>query len=579
MKQLSHGDLKRIRSRLRFLYGDEAEALTQRFYHLVGRYGVDAKPERRPVQRWNQRDCMLITYADMVQPDSVADGSPLRQLKNFCDHHLKGAVSTVHLLPFYPWSSDDGFSVKDYRAVEPDYGDWKDVESLREHFQLAFDLVLNHCSAESSWFRDFGMGIAPGKHYFLEMDPETDLDAVFRPRASPLLTETRTRYGVAHVWTTFSADQVDLNWQNPDLLFEFLDILFKYISHGVRILRLDAVAFCWKKQGTSCIHLPETHEIVKLLRDICEMVAPEVIILTETNVPHAENVSYFGDGDEAHMVYNFSLAPLVLEALLRNNGTWLTKWASQLEYPEGGCTYLNFTASHDGVGVGPLKGLLPEDRFEDLLATITRRGGMVSTKRNSDGTESPYELNITYASALMEDVDDTAGWDRFLCSQGIALGLKGIPAVYFHSLMGTQNNLEGLKQTGRARTLNRYKYSAGELESLLKEEGPFSFHFERLTQLMRRRNGYPAFHPDGDQEIIDRGPDWFVIRRHSKAGEQSVTCLYNLTEKAKQLTPDFLRQLNHGEGRYHDIVSGKTLSLGKKASRLRPYQFLWLVAR
>lgn len=127
-----------------------------------------------------------------------------------------------------------------------------------------FDLVLNHCSARSSWFKDFIAGIEPARHYFLNMDPKQDYSEVVRPRTSPLLTKTRTIDGEANVWTTFSADQVDLNWCNPEVLFEFIDILMFYISKGMRIVRMDAVAFVWKELGTNCIHLPETHEIVKL---------------------------------------------------------------------------------------------------------------------------------------------------------------------------------------------------------------------------------------------------------------------------------------------------------------------------
>ncbi|MGE9296820.1 MAG: alpha-amylase family glycosyl hydrolase, partial [Puniceicoccales bacterium] len=307
IKYVDQQILARIKKRLRYLYGDQADQLTERLYYMVGRYGVGTQPPIKPENPWTENDVFLITYADMVQQEGEA---PLATFRRFATEHLKGAINTVHILPFYPWSSDDGFSVIDYREVKSDYGNWRDVERLGDDFKLMFDLVLNHCSSQSAWFRDFLVGIAPGDEYFLEMDPATDVSAVVRPRTSPLLTKTITRDGDAWVWTTFSADQVDLNWQNPDLLFEFLDILLLYISHGATTVRLDAVAFLWKELGTDCLHLPQTHEMVKLLRDVCELVAPHVLIITETNVPHAENVSYFGNNDEAHMVYNFSLPPL-----------------------------------------------------------------------------------------------------------------------------------------------------------------------------------------------------------------------------------------------------------------------------
>ncbi len=577
IKPISHEQLAKVRRRLRFLYGDQADKLAERFYYLVGRYGVGLAQREAEPRRWDQKDVMLITYADMVHKEGER---PLQTLTKFCADHLKGAVSTVHILPFYPWSSDDGFSVIDYRKVHPDYGKWDDVEALGKEFALAFDLVCNHCSVQSPWFRDFLTGIAPGKHYFLEMDPKTDTSAVFRPRTSPLLTKTQTRYGESWVWTTFSADQVDVNWQNPDLLFEFLDILFLYLSKGCRILRLDAVAFCWKELGTSCVHLPQTHELVKLIRDACEIVAPDTLILTETNVPHPENISYFGEGDEAHMVYNFSLPPLTLHALLTGNGHYLTKWARALDYPAQSCTFLNFTASHDGIGVGPARGLLPEKELTKVIKQVETRGGKVSYKALGDGSKIPYELNITYASALDDEKDPALGQERFLCSQGIALALKGVPAVYFHSLMATPNDQEGVKESGIPRRINRHKFTESELLGVLSEaEGLQAQAFRRYVQLLRRRANYPAFHPDGAQKIHNLGDHFFCLERTSRLGNQTVYCVFNLTAEAQTLKNPANSEALAKAKKFYDIVSGKTYSNGKKGVKLAPYQFLWLVPR
>ena len=325
IKSVSREQLRSVRRRLSLLYGGDAEKLLERLFMMIGRYGVGRYETICNGNRWNENDSVLITYADSLKDSSV--GKPLRALDHFSQRHLVGAIRTIHLLPFCPWSSDDGFSVIDYRNVDPDCGDWADVERLGQSFDLMFDLVLNHCSAKSSWFKDFVAGIEPARHYFLDMDPEGDYSAVIRPRTSPLLTPTRTRDGESHVWSTFSADQIDLNWQNPEVLFEFIDILMLYISKGMRIVRLDAVAFLWKKLGTSCIHLEQTHEVVRLFRDIVEIIAPRTILLTETNVPHEENISYFGRGDEAHMIYQFSLPPLLLHGLATGSAHYLTRWA------------------------------------------------------------------------------------------------------------------------------------------------------------------------------------------------------------------------------------------------------------
>jgi glycosidase len=578
IKHISSTRLKLLRRRLGKLYGVErADRLLDRMYQMIGRYGVGVglSPSGQS-NGLSQQDVVLITYADMVQSKGRA---PLDVLREFCSQHLKGAVSTVHLLPFYPWTSDDGFSVVDYRQVHPDYGKWTDIENFSKEFQLMFDLVLNHCSSKSPWFKEFVSGVEPGMNYIMEGDPETDLSAVVRPRSTPLLTPYQTRGGEKNVWTTFSADQVDLDWTCPDLLFEFLDIILFYLSMGCRILRLDAVAFLWKKLGTNCLHLPETHEVIKLIRNFVEVVAPETILLTETNVPHEENVSYFGKGDEAHAVYQFSLPPLLLHGLLRGTSKHLRNWAANLDPPPKGCYFLNFTASHDGVGVRPLEGILPKEEVLALAQEIEGKGGQVSMRSMPDGSESPYELNVTYYSALSDPKQSELGEARFLCSQALALSLQGIPAVYFHSLCATPNDQEGFGETGRARTLNRKKWQLNELESMLgKKNTTGSKVFDWYVTTLRKRGAAPAFHPDASQEIIDLGDSVFGLVRSSVDGNQSIVCLYNFLPKTCPVKPMNILKKWFPSGGAKDLISGGELHWGSKALELRPYQALWLVS-
>ncbi len=524
----------RIQSRLERLYGPErAPKLMRRFEMMLGRYGVGEElPEYRPL--WTENDTVLITYADTIQRGGEA---PLRTLRGFLCERLTNAIRTVHILPFCPWSSDDGFSVIDYREVAPNYGRWKDVVELGGEFSLMFDLVLNHCSAESPWFRQFVTGVEPGRFYFVTASKDDDLSEVVRPRESPLLTKVATRDGNARVWTTFSADQVDLEWKNPDVLFEFLDILFLYVSKGVRILRLDAVAFLWKQIGTNCLHLPETHEVVKLIRDVLEVVAPHVIVLTETNVPHRENVSYFGDGDEAHMVYNFTLPPLLLHALLRGDSTHLRQWAKSLPDLPPGQTFLNFTASHDGIGVRPLQGILDDSELAWIVKQVTKRGGKISRRSMPNGSKQPYELNITYVDALSEPGDEETSIARFLCSQAVMLAMRGIPALYIHSLLGTPNWVEGFCETRRNRTLNRRSYQADELAGLLNDaEGKQGLIFQVLSSWLMRRQNHPAFHPDARMKVLDLGAECFGFVRISADEAERIVCLANLTNQPLEVS-------------------------------------------
>ncbi len=576
IKSISKEQVRTLRRRLTTLYGGEAEQLLERFLMMVGRYGIGGMEASANHASWSQKDAVLITYADGLQDSSRE--SPLQALHEFAKTHFQGALSTVHLLPFFPWSSDDGFSVIDYREVDATCGDWRQIEKLAGDFGLMFDLVLNHCSSRSSWFKDFVAGIQPARYYFLPIDPATDTSSVVRPRTNPLLTPTRTRDGEAHVWTTFSRDQVDLNWQNPDVLFEFLDILFFYLSKGMRVARLDAVAFLWKQIGTRCIHLPETHEIVKLFRDVCDVVAPETIILTETNVPHPENISYFGDGDEAHMVYQFSLPPLCLHALVTGNTTFLTEWAAHLSPPPPGCTFFNFTASHDGIGVRPVEGLLPADERDRLIRHVETKGGRVSWRSMPDGSKSPYELNITYYSALADETHPEKGVDRFLCSQALALSLRGIPGIYLHSLTATGNDLGGLEASGENRAINRYKWLLSDLtRHLMRDDASAIFH--RYLKMLRKRAAHPAFHPDGEQHVFDIDPGLFVHSRISPDRDEVVFCIYNFTDSEKRIRNPGDTALLQATKSFHDILTGRSYGSGKRGFRLRAYQVLWLVPR
>jgi sucrose phosphorylase len=574
IKNLDIHVLERMRHRLNRLYGpNEVEHCLERMVAQVGRYGVGLEGFSEAA-RWDEQSAMLITYGDMVQN---GDEPPLQVLKRFADQYLAGAINTIHILPFCPYSSDDGFSVIDYREVDPNLGSWDDIQEMGSSFKLMFDLVLNHVSRQSKWFADYIANIAPYRDFFISVDPETDLTAVTRPRNLPLLTPVHTRHGDMHLWTTFSDDQMDVRFSNPDVLFEFLDILLFYIANGASMIRLDAIAYLWKKIGTSCIHLKQTHEVVRLMRDLLDMVAPEVILLTETNVPHEENISYFGQGDEAHMVYQFSLPPLLLHGLLNGNSSYLTAWAASLnELPEQ-CTYLNFTASHDGIGVRPLQGIVPDSELSRLADRMKELGGQVSCKANSDGTESPYELNITYFDALGDDPEKVTDLHiaRFLCSQTVAMELRGVPAAYFHSLTATRNNYDGVAETGRARTINRRKWQIDELNAKLADfTSPTARVMKEYLHRLQLRSQHRVFHPDAGQKVIDLDTGLFVVQR--ELDDARVVCISNFTDQYMELKIDGrLPELNRADS-CSDILTGRRYMGQGKVIDLEAYQTVWL---
>jgi len=564
----------RLLQRLVYLYGVErAPAIRQRILRMLQTHRqLRTRSVKRPF--WTHRDIVLITYGDSIHSPHR---TPLQTLRAFLNRHLPDAFSMLHLLPFFPYSSDDGFSVTDFRAVNPELGTWEDVAALESCFDLVIDLVLNHCSRENLWFIDFIAGQKPACDYFIEMEPGANLALVTRPRSSPLLSGVRTHQGLRHVWTTFSNDQIDMDYSNPDVLLEFVDILLYYIRRGARMLRLDAVGYLWKQPGTRCIHLPQTHAIVKLFRDVLELVEPGALIMTETNVPHVENISYFGAGDEAHVIYQFSLPPLLLHALYAGSTRYLQTWAGALEAADipQHCTFLNFTASHDGVGLRPLEGLVPKPEVDVLLDAMRVRGGYISTRSNSDGSVSPYELNISYFDAYRDPDKDGNRWQipAFMVSQVVALSFRGIPAVYLHCLVATPNDTLGVERTGMTRSINRRKWDQAELESLMgnadSETGKVFQRYRRLLQIRRRQ---PAFHPEAPQRLLATDDGVFGLERTSLDGGQRILALFNFTSSTQtiaiSLLPDDLDSWQELIGEHHSEHAGTGL-------RLPPYATFW----
>lgn len=547
---------EQIRTRLQEIYesasAEEIATLCLSLQDIVDKFAA-SRSAKDQGSLWSEKDVVLITYADQVSRDGQ---SALQTLNEFLTGEgVSQSINTVHLLPFYPYSSDDGFSVIDYYDLAPGVGSWEDVSRLNESVYLMFDLVLNHCSQHSAWFKGFLQGDPQYQNYFHVFSPEQaesselqeQLSQVTRPRSLPLLSEYETANGPKWVWTTFSDDQVDLNFSHTDVLLEFIKILLFYIESGGRIIRMDAVAFLWKKIGTSCIHLQKTHEVIKLFRDILEYAAPEVILLTETNVPHKENVSYFGEGYEAHMVYQFSLPPLILDAFAHEDPAPLRKWLTDLEPSPSGTTFFNFGASHDGIGVRPLEGLLDPARFDSLIGKVKERGGLVSTRRQPDGTDTPYELNISYLNAIVGDdsLDAETQVRKFMASQSIILAMPGIPGIYFHSLVGTPNDHDGVNASGIPRRINRRKYELDELTDCIHNNPVQQGIFASYLKLIQIRTLSSAFHPDGEFRGWDTTrcqhlghEKLFVIERQSPDEQEKVLTIVNPTCESVTLNLD-----------------------------------------
>lgn len=574
---------RRIRGHLDVLYPPEEAAEAhrrlcerlERFARRVGGGPADAGGEL-----FDQRDAWVVAYPDMIQ----APGEPsLRTLRDFLETELGDLASGLHLLPIHPSTSDDGFAVADHRRIDPRFGDWDDVAALGRRWDLMLDAVVNHVSASHPWVRGWARGDPGCADVVIEMDPRADVSAVTRPRATPLLTPMATAGGRRYVWTTFSADQVDLNLGNPEVLLAVTDVLLGYLEAGATALRLDAVAFLWKRAGTACVHLPETHELVALWRTIVDAAAPGTLLIAEANVPQGQNLAYLGDGtDQAHIVYQFPLAPLVLHAFHRGEAATLGRWLAAQAAPGAHATFLNFLDGHDGVGLRPVEGILDCADVDALVARVRAHGGDVSFRAGPDGSASPYELNALSYDVLTDPAAGEAvatGVARFMAAQSIVLAVAGIPALYLHALLGSSTWRAGMAATGRPRAGNRERLDRRRLAAELAD--PASRRravLDRWRARLRLRRSRAAFHPHAPQRVLTAPGNLLVIERTARDGRERVLCVHNVSERPATLALDQSADLP-ARTALTDPVSGvQAVTDARGALRLpvAPFGVAWL---
>ena len=564
----------RVKSHLESVYPLlDTEQLASELITLMRLEQVLSEPAPHQ-NHWDASDLIMIAYGDSIHhPDETA----LMTLYRFLHEQCQGMINGIHILPFFPYSSDDGFAVSDFYAVRSSAGSWEDIEKISAEFRLMADLVINHCSSESQWFKNFKMAKGEGHNYFFTENPEADLSQVVRPRTSPLLNAVETHDGIQHVWCTFSHDQVDLDFRNPEVLKEFVKIIRFYLDKGVNIFRLDAIAFLWKEAGSSCLNLPQTHELVRLLRTLIEYAQPNAMIITETNIPSRENLSYFGNANEAHCVYNFSLPPLLLHTLITGECDYLKQWMMSMPPAQDGTAYFNFIASHDGIGLRPAEGILSDQEVSQLIDLMQSFGGHVSWRALENGQNKPYEINISLFDALQGTTQGPDQWgeERFLCAHRIMLALEGIPGIYIQSLFGSQNDYERVKLTGHYRSINRHHWQYDELKEALDD--PQTHHhriFEAMKKLISIRTYQPAFHPNATQFTLHLGSQVFGFWRQSIDRRQSIFCLNNISSEPAELLLSNLNLI--GTDDWYDLLSGKRCEDLHETLILHPYQSLWL---
>ena len=535
---------------------------------------IFTQPMKRSKNKlWSEKDFLLITYADSIKKNNQKNFTTLNSfLKKYCKE-----FSYIHILPFFPFSSDDGFAVEDYKKIKIEHGSWKDLKKITKTFDIMVDLVINHCSSKNKLFKNFLEDKNPGKNFFINSEKKfPKSNKIVRPRSSDLSKKVLVNGKNTYVWCTFGHDQVDFDFRNPNVLLYFFEIIKFYLDQDIKALRLDAVAFLWKELGTRCINLPQTHNIIRLIRLIIDRFYNKTLVITETNIPSHENLTYFGNNNEAHCIYNFSLAPLLIHAVVSGNSFYLKKWSRGMPPAQENNSYLNFLSTHDGIGMRPVEGILPENEIQKYFNFFKKQGGLFSYRTNA-GKKSVYEVNITLLEAFKECYNgkDKFVLERFILAHTILFSMEGIPAIYIQNYLGSKNDNAKVKKTNSFRSINRRNWNFDSLVKIFKNKSNINSKIlHSLNRLMVLRKKQIAFHPNATQFTLQLGDIFFGIWRQSIDRSQSIFCISNLTNVKQKIS---LLDINLiSTNNWFDILSNKKIKNIGDELLFKPYQTFWI---
>tara|TARA_A100001388_G_scaffold84819_1_gene61170 strand:+ start:1023 stop:2753 length:1731 start_codon:yes stop_codon:yes gene_type:complete len=522
---------------------------------------------------WSEKDVLLITYADSIIKKNQKN---LITLSNFLTKYCK-EFTYVHILPFFPFSSDDGFAVEDYKKIKKEHGSWNDLKKITKSFKIMVDLVINHCSSRNRLFKNFLENKDPGKEFFISSQKKFPTSKkIVRPRSSDLSKKVLINGKDNYVWCTFGHDQVDFNFKNPSVLIYFFEIIKFYLDQNIKALRLDAVAFLWKELGTRCINLPQTHNIIRLIRLIIDNFYNKTLIITETNIPSHENLTYFGNNNEAHCIYNFSLAPLLIHAIISGNSFYLKKWSRGMPPAQENNSYLNFLSTHDGIGMRPVEGILPEMEVKKYFRFFKKQGGLFSYRTNK-GKKSVYEVNITLLEALKECYNgkDKYIFDRFVLAHTILFSMEGIPAIYIQNFLGSKNDNIKVKKTNSFRSINRKNWNYDSLTKIVNNKSTINNKIlNSIKNLIVLRKKQVAFHPNATQFTLQLGDIFFGLWRQSIDRSQSIFCISNLTNKKQKISLLDINLISTNS--WFDLLTKKKIKNIGDELFFKPYQTYWI---
>ena len=523
--------------------------------------------------------------------------------------YLKGlGVTYLHLMPLLnprPGNSDGGYAVMDYKSVRPDLGTMKDLSELAADLHeagisLTLDLVLNHVAKEHEWALKARQGDKKYQDYFYAFPDRKVPDEYEKslPEIFPTFAPGNFTYYEdmgQWVWTTFNEFQWDVNWSNPNLFLEYVDIIGYLANQGTDCVRLDAIAFIWKRLGTNCQNQPEVHAITQALRAISKIVTPSLIYKAEAIVGPQDVVHYLGQGEHSGKVsdlaYHNSLMVQIWSALAARDGRLLdtalsrfapvptsSAWATYLRcHDDIGWAIDDSDAAAAGVNGGGHRNFCADfygNEFEGSFARgVHFQSNPLTGDRRTSGSAASL-IGIQRAIENGDAADLNTAINRLICAYAIVFGFGGIPLLYMGDELGMLNDESYKNDPAKAddnRWIHRPKMDWALAESAAKGKGVAGRVYEQIGKLITARKSLASIHASvtAETEVKNDGALLLIRRKHA-AG--LLTEIYNLTEKTQ-----YLDTFNVAFGDRVEAISGRKMHFVGQVA-VPPYAAWWIHA-
>ncbi len=605
-----------IHSLFQLLYGSRVDVNEQLFKlieTLQNRYlersddllKLDLEREKNHTWFLSEKWVGMALYCDRFAGD-------LNGLRQKLPYLQELGINLVHIMPILDCpegKSDGGYAVRDYRKVATKFGSNDDLASLALAFRhrgmlLVLDVVVNHTSDEHQWAQSARQG-DPKYQEFYYTFPDRVMPDLYEETLPEIFPETSpgnfTWDEVMGKWvmTVFNSYQWDLNYSNPAVLIEMIDVILFWANKGADILRLDAVAFIWKKIGSTCQNEREAHLLLQLMKDCCQITAPGVLFIAEAIVAPSEIAKYFGEdainAKECEIAYNATLMALLWDAVATKNAALLNQGIKNLPVKLPRATWLNYVRCHDDIGLGfddqdvQLIGSDP-DRHRRFLNDYFTGRFPKSFARGLPFGENPKTGDMRISGALASlvglevaiernDVElIEASIKRILLLHSVILSFGGLPLLYYGDAIGMLNSMQYLEDPTR-RNDSRWTHRSSfdwDKASLRFESGSVENRiFFPLKKLIAMRKEIPAFGDFDNRQLIRcDNSNLFVYSRITNSSRVLVVCNFN-TDSQSLLVKDVSSYGFFQQGSMSDLCSGEMIQ-GTDIVNVPALSFYWL---